>query len=194
MSMSMLQASIRKTGPLGEKIERLRAERIAAGLLKPEINESKPVALISCDGGQLKEYDAQSDAKPRKPVTRRIVADQIDTKQIGGTKYPTVRLIQRIVCHGYGLELSEMLSAQRTLTIALPRQIAMYLAKKMTLHSLPEIGNRFGGKDHTTVLHAVRKIERIAAIDPEMEAEISELREEIMRGVAIAAKTAGDGE
>jgi hypothetical protein len=78
---------------------------------------------------------------------------------------PKVEDIQRAVCRRYGVSRADMLSARRTATIVLPRQIAMYLAKTITLRSLPEIGRRFGGRDHTTVLHAVRKIEALTSKD-----------------------------
>jgi chromosomal replication initiator protein len=71
---------------------------------------------------------------------------------------------------------TELLSNRRTRTIVKPRQIAMYLAKVMTPRSLPEIGRRFGGRDHTTVLHAVRKIESLSGSDEKMEQELELLR------------------
>jgi len=70
----------------------------------------------------------------------------------------TVELIQKNVADYYKLKISDMYSKRRPSSIAGPRQIAMYLAKEMTQKSLPEIGDLFGGRDHTTVLHAVRKI------------------------------------
>jgi chromosomal replication initiator protein len=67
--------------------------------------------------------------------------------------------IQRVVARQYNVSRSDLLSSRRTANVVRPRQVAMYLAKTLTLRSLPEIGRRFGGRDHTTVLHAVRKIE-----------------------------------
>jgi hypothetical protein len=72
-----------------------------------------------------------------------------------------VREIQKIVAMVYGLTVNDILSKRRTANVVKPRQEGMWLAKRFTLHSLPEIGRQFGGKDHTTVLHAVRKIERL---------------------------------
>ena len=69
--------------------------------------------------------------------------------------------IQRAVARHYNVSRADMLSSRRTANVVRPRQIAMYLAKTLTLRSLPEIGRRFGGRDHTTVLHAVRKIENL---------------------------------
>ena len=77
----------------------------------------------------------------------------------------TVELIQKTVADYYKIKVADMYSKRRPSNIALPRQVAMYLAKELTQKSLPEIGELFGGRDHTTVLHAVRKIggERVKA-------------------------------
>lgn len=84
--------------------------------------------------------------------------------------------IQRVVARHYNVSRNDMLSTRRTRVIVLPRQIAMYLSKLLTPRSLPEIGRRFGGRDHTTVLHAVRKIERLLAEDQQLAHEIELLK------------------
>ncbi len=84
--------------------------------------------------------------------------------------------IQRIVARHYNLSKTELLSNRRTRTIVKPRQIAMYLSKVMAPRSLPEIGRRFGGRDHTTVLHAVRKIEDLSSSDNTLAQELELLR------------------
>lgn len=76
-------------------------------------------------------------------------------------KLVTIENIQKTVAEYYKIKISDILSARRSRSVARPRQIAMALAKELTNHSLPEIGNRFGGRDHTTVLHACRKIEQL---------------------------------
>ncbi len=73
--------------------------------------------------------------------------------------------IQKLVASHYNISRADILSSRRTANVVRPRQIAMYLSKVLTLRSLPEIGRRFGGRDHTTVLHAVRKIEDLASKD-----------------------------
>ncbi|MBI1867806.1 MAG: chromosomal replication initiator protein DnaA [Methylocystis sp.] len=73
--------------------------------------------------------------------------------------------IQKLVASHYNISRADILSSRRTANVVRPRQIAMYLAKVLTLRSLPEIGRRFGGRDHTTVLHAVRKVEGLVAKD-----------------------------
>ncbi|MBV8824162.1 MAG: chromosomal replication initiator protein DnaA, partial [Hyphomicrobiales bacterium] len=84
--------------------------------------------------------------------------------------------IQRMVARQYNVSRADLLSSRRTANVVRPRQIAMYLAKTLTLRSLPEIGRRFGGRDHTTVLHAVRKIETLATSDSALAEEIELLK------------------
>lgn len=84
--------------------------------------------------------------------------------------------IQRVVSRHYNVSRQELVSNRRTRMIVKPRQIAMYLAKTMTPRSFPEIGRRFGGRDHTTVLHAVRKIEEMIAADQKLGHEIELLK------------------
>jgi chromosomal replication initiator protein len=88
--------------------------------------------------------------------------------------------IQRTVARHYNVSRSDMLSSRRTANVVRPRQIAMYLAKTLTLRSLPEIGRRFGGRDHTTVLHAVRKIESLSDTDKVLAEEIEVLKRMLM--------------
>ena len=84
--------------------------------------------------------------------------------------------IQRVVARHYNVTKHDLLSSRRTRTVVKPRQIAMYLAKTMTPRSLPEIGRRFGGRDHTTVLHAVRKIEGLTGEDNKLAQEVELLK------------------
>ena len=91
-------------------------------------------------------------------------------------KVITVDKIQNVVSNYYNIALSEMLSQRRSRPLARPRQIAMYLAKKMTTRSLPEIGRRFANRDHTTVIHAVKTITRLSEQDDEMKKNIDQLK------------------
>ncbi len=84
--------------------------------------------------------------------------------------------IQKLVASHYNVTKADIVSARRTANVVRPRQIAMYLAKTLTPRSLPEIGRRFGGRDHTTVLHAVRKIEALAGTDGRLSEEIDLLK------------------
>src|SRR5438477_558747 len=87
--------------------------------------------------------------------------------------------IQRVVARQYNVSRSDLLSSRRTANVVRPRQVAMYLAKTLTLRSLPEIGRRFGGRDHTTVLHAVRKIETLVSKDVALSEEVESLKRQL---------------
>ncbi len=87
--------------------------------------------------------------------------------------------IQRKVADFFGVKLSDLRAQNRTRAVAFPRQIAMYLARQLTHSSLAEIGRSFGGKDHTTVLHAVEKIQRLLQEDPKFRKTIDTLTQGI---------------
>ena len=91
-------------------------------------------------------------------------------------KIITVDKIQNVVSNYFNIALSEMLSQRRSRPLARPRQIAMYLSKKMTSRSLPEIGRRFANRDHTTVIHAVKTITRLSEQDDEMKKNLSQIK------------------
>jgi chromosomal replication initiator protein len=88
----------------------------------------------------------------------------------------TIEEIQRKVAEHYNIRLSDMIGPKRVRTIARPRQVAMYLAKQLTPRSLPEIGRRFGGRDHTTIMHGVRKIEELMSTDSQLADDLQLLR------------------
>jgi chromosomal replication initiator protein len=85
--------------------------------------------------------------------------------------------IQRVVSKHYNVSKQDLLSSRRTRSIVWPRHVAMYLSKTLTPRSLPEIGRRFGGRDHTTVLHAVRKIDALVAKDSALKRELELLKQ-----------------
>lgn len=111
------------------------------------------------------------------PITLEI-AEMAIADLVGVREPRRIRIedIQKVVASHYNVSKHDLLSARRTRAIVRPRQIAMYLAKTMTPRSFPEIGKRFGGRDHTTVLHAVRKVEELAAADEALKQEIELLR------------------
>ena len=88
----------------------------------------------------------------------------------------TVEEIQRKVADHYSVRLSDLIGPKRLRTIARPRQVAMYLSKQLTLRSLPDIGRRFGGRDHTTIMHGVKKIEELRATDSQLSDDLQLLR------------------
>ena len=84
----------------------------------------------------------------------------------------SIEEIQKRVAAHFNIKFSEMHSARRSRSVARPRQIAMYLAKQLTTRSLPEIGRKFGDRDHTTVLHAVRKVEELCKLDATFDEDV----------------------
>ncbi|MBV9374480.1 MAG: chromosomal replication initiator protein DnaA [Alphaproteobacteria bacterium] len=88
----------------------------------------------------------------------------------------TIDEIQRKVAEHFNVKLGEMTSDRRARAVARPRQVAMYLAKQLTTRSLPQIGRKFGGRDHTTVMHGVRKIEELMRTDPSLAEDVELLR------------------
>jgi len=91
----------------------------------------------------------------------------------------TIDEIQRRVCAHFNIRQNDMVSARRARAVARPRQIAMYLAKRMTPRSLPEIGRKFGGRDHTTVIYAVRQIEKLRESDIDIDKDVRSLIREL---------------
>ncbi len=112
-----------------------------------------------------------------QPITMDLAEREIrDLIRPQDPKRVKIEDIQRIVARQYNVSRSDLLSSRRTANVVRPRQIAMYLAKTLTLRSLPEIGRRFGGRDHTTVLHAVRKIENLVGNDKTLAEDIEALK------------------
>ncbi|OSZ72680.1 chromosomal replication initiation protein DnaA [Sphingomonas sp. IBVSS1] len=110
-----------------------------------------------------------------KPITLEFTRETLADLLRAHEKKLTIDEIQRKVADYYGLRLADLLSERRAREVARPRQIAMYLAKKMTPRSLPEIGRRFGNRDHTTVMHAVKKVEELRAKDREIDSDVATL-------------------
>jgi chromosomal replication initiator protein len=115
-----------------------------------------------------------------QPVTMELAEREIrDLIRPQEPKRVKIEDIQRIVARHYNVSRGDLLSSRRTANVVRPRQVAMYLAKTLTLRSLPEIGRRFGGRDHTTVLHAVRKIENLVGNDVALAEEIEVLKRQL---------------
>jgi len=102
-----------------------------------------------------------------RPVTMESVQEVLHDLLRANDRRITVEDIQKQVAAHYNIKVSDMHSARRSRSVARPRQVAMYLSKKFTTKSLPDIGRRFGGKDHTTVMHAVKKVEELIGSDAE---------------------------
>ena len=118
--------------------------------------------------GALRRLGANSEFTGR-PITLDFATNALRDMLAAQDKQVTIENIQKVVAEHYKLKTSDMLSAKRNRSVARPRQVAMALAKELTRHSLPEIGNAFGKRDHTTVLHATRKVKELCVSDPGIE-------------------------
>jgi chromosomal replication initiator protein len=110
--------------------------------------------------GALRRVVATSNFTGR-PITLELVKEALRDLLALQEKLVTVENIQKTVAEYYKIRIADLLSKRRSRSIARPRQVAMALAKELTNHSLPEIGDAFGGRDHTTVLHACRRVKEL---------------------------------
>jgi chromosomal replication initiator protein len=120
---------------------------------------------------RLVAYASLGDRAITPAFAEDVLADMFRASQ----RRITIDEIQKRVSEHFRIRQAEMVSARRAREVARPRQIAMYLAKQLTPRSLPEIGRRFGGRDHTTVIHAVRQIERLRGIDTDIDNDVRTL-------------------
>ena len=173
-----------------------RATRLA--ILKAraaEFARHKPLAMLP--DNVLEHIADADDASPReligvftklatytdltkKPVTLDTIEDIVGLRSVPGAK-TSIEDIQRKTAEFYKLDVRDFHSPQRARRVARPRQVAMYLSRKLTTRSLPEIGRRFGGRDHTTVLHACRRIEALCGEDPLFKQEVDFLSQMLSR-------------
>ncbi len=111
-----------------------------------------------------------------RPVTLETTQDVLHDLLRANDRRVTIEEIQKRVAEHFNIRLADMHSARRARAVARPRQVAMYLAKQLTSRSLPEIGRKFGGRDHTTVMHAVRKVEELRSTDAGFNEDVELLR------------------
>jgi chromosomal replication initiator protein len=175
---------------LGEelRLEILKSRMAAARLHHPGFDVPPPVLTyiaktVTHNGrdleGALNRLLAHSKLTGQ-PVTLDLAEREIrDLIRPQEPKRVKIEDIQRVVARQYNVSRADLLSSRRTANVVRPRQVAMYLAKTLTLRSLPEIGRRFGGRDHTTVLHAVRKIENLVGNDTALAEEIEVLKRQL---------------
>jgi chromosomal replication initiator protein len=177
-------------GSLGEELRlEILKSRLAAGrLMHPGFDVPAPVLAyiaktVTHNGrdleGALNRLLAHSKLTGQ-PITLEMAEREVrDLVRPMEPKRVKIEDIQRIVARQYNVSRADLLSSRRTANVVRPRQIAMFLAKTLTLRSLPEIGRRFGGRDHTTVLHAVRKIENLVHSDTALAEEIELLKRQL---------------
>ena len=177
-------------GSLGEELrfEILKARVMAARSHHPSFDVPLPVLTyiaktVTHNGRDLEgalnrllAHNKLTGQSVTLEMAEREVRDLIRPQE---PKRVKIEDIQRVVARQYNVSRSDLLSSRRTANVVRPRQVAMYLAKTLTLRSLPEIGRRFGGRDHTTVLHAVRKIEGLVGNDMALAEEIEILKRQL---------------
>jgi chromosomal replication initiator protein len=177
-------------GPLGEelRLEILKTRVGAARQYHPAFDVPAPVLAyiaksVTHNGRDLEGAVNRLLAHNKltgQPVTMEMAEREVrDLIRPQEPKRVKIEDIQRIVARQYNVSRADLLSSRRTANVVRPRQVAMYLAKTLTLRSLPEIGRRFGGRDHTTVLHAVRKIEGLVGNDAMLADEIEVLKRQL---------------
>jgi chromosomal replication initiator protein len=177
-------------GSLGEelRLEILKSRIGAARVHHPGFEVPQPVLAfiaksVTHNGRDLEGAVNRLLAHSKltgQPVTVEMAEREMrDLIRPAEPKRVRIEDIQRIVARQYNVSRADLLSSRRTANVVRPRQVAMYLAKVLTLRSLPEIGRRFGGRDHTTVLHAVRKIENLAGNDSAFAEEIESLKRQL---------------
>ncbi len=177
-------------GPLGEelRLEILKARVQAARSHHPSFDVPLPVLgyiakTVTHNGRDLE--GALNRLLAHNKLTGHAVTLEMAEREVRDLIRPQepkrvkIEDIQRVVARQYNVSRSDLLSSRRTANVVRPRQVAMYLAKTLTLRSLPEIGRRFGGRDHTTVLHAVRKIEGLVGNDMALAEEIEILKRQL---------------
>ena len=124
--------------------------------------------------GALKRVIANAHFSGR-PITIELIKESLKDLLALQERLVTVDNIQKVVAEYYKIKLHDLLSKKRTRSLARPRQVAMNLSKELTSHSLPEIGEAFGGRDHTTVLHACRKVKELENSDADMREDLKNL-------------------
>ena len=151
------------------------------GLRSSAVNERVLAFLADRFVDSVRELEGALNTLAARAGERLALVDVDEAQAIlrphlrAGERRITVDDIQKTVSEYYGMKQTDLLSDRRNRAIARPRQVAMWLCKQLTTRSLPDIGRRFGGRDHTTVLHAVRKIEQLKGVDAPIAADVEAL-------------------
>jgi chromosomal replication initiator protein len=164
---------------------RLGILQAKAEQLKVEIPERVVEFLASRITSNVRELEGAMNrivhqaSLVQRTITTDMAQDVLRDLLRANDRRVTIEEIQKAVVEHYGIRMADMTSARRSRAVARPRQMAMYLAKQLTPRSLPEIGKKFGGRDHTTVMHAVRQIEKLSAEDRAIADDLGSLRRKL---------------
>ena len=162
LRLGILHAKGEKLGcPVPDKVMEFLAHKISSNVRELEGALNRIVAHAQLVGRTIS-----------LEMTQEVLADMLRASE----RRITIDEIQKKVAEHYNVRIADMHSARRSRAVARPRQVAMYLAKQLTPRSLPEIGRKFGGRDHTTVIHAVKKIEELSAYDATFREDVDLLR------------------
>ena len=164
---------------------RLGILQAKAEQLKVEIPERVTEFLASRITSNVRELEGAMNrivhqaSLIQKTITIDMAQDVLRDLLRANDRRVTIEEIQKAVVEHYAIRMADMTSARRSRAVARPRQVAMYLAKQLTPRSLPEIGKKFGGRDHTTVMHAVRQIEKLSGEDRAIADDLDALRRKL---------------
>jgi len=162
LRLGILQAKAERTEPeIPAKVLEFLAHKITSNVRELEGALNRIVAHATLVG---------------RPITLESSQELLHDLLRANDRRVTIEEIQKRVSEHFNVRVTDMHSARRARAVARPRQVAMYLSKQLTARSLPEIGRKFGGRDHTTVMHAVRKIEELKSTDPGFAEDIELLR------------------
>ena len=162
-----------RLGILQSKVEQLGARNVPENVL--EFLAHKITSNIRELEGALNRVVAHATLVGR-PVTLETTQELLQDLLRANDRRVTIEEIQKRVAEHFNIRVADMHAARRARAVARPRQVAMYLAKQLTSRSLPEIGRRFGGRDHTTVMHAVKKVEQLSETDASFAEDVELLR------------------
>jgi hypothetical protein len=157
-----------------ESIE--RSKRFHAAIKAKAAELTALVSAAAASGIVVKTIEPEAMPAEPDPPAPNPWFSIIDCVPIKRT-FPTINEIKKVVCQHYPVTPRDLVSRRRDAEVVRPRQVVCFLAKSMTPHSLPEIGRRLGNRDHTTVLHSVRKITRLMKTDRDLAAEIESFME-----------------
>ena len=155
-----------------------RLQRIAAGAarLNPKTDSEFSAALNAVEEPEKVEEQNAGWADRQVERYRNNWFSIVSVRKAAKSGAPTIRSIQRTTCDVYGVYIEDLLSGRRTLDIVLPRHVSMYLAVTMTGLSYPQIARATGLRDHSTAIHAYRKIEKLLRSDAQLAAQVAEIK------------------
>ena len=135
----------------------------------------KPIPVVEIktpDAAETRRLSLLNRIEPLRATLSRL---ESELEVITGKRGPMIRDIQRAVCTHYDLTHRQLIGDSRMVALVRPRQVSMYLSKTLTVHGLAEVARRHGGRDHTTCLHAVRRIDALRVINPKLDADVETL-------------------